>query len=148
MVAPTRAASQTCCSSPCFLFCFNTSQQCFPLTPLQQQPPATSQLAVFFSHTTPAAVSSTSTANMGFVPWCSFEESILNFYLFFLRSSQIYFARTRVRSSTTHDTSFHRRTLMKPWLCLDGEKVGEKVASVTVAQCSTFRLFVVNIVLS
>ena len=28
-----------------------------------------------------------------------------------------------------------------------GEKVGEKVTSVTVAHCSTFRLFVVNIVL-
>jgi len=39
------------------------SQQCFPLTPLQQQPPTTSQPTVFFSHTTPAAASSTSTAN-------------------------------------------------------------------------------------
>ena len=33
-------------------------------------------------------------------------------------------------------------------LCLDGEKVGEKVTSVTVAHCSIFCLFVVNIVLS
>ena len=48
---------------PVLLFCSSTSQQCFPLTPLQQQPPATSQPAVFFSHTTPAAASSTSTAN-------------------------------------------------------------------------------------
>ena len=46
------------------LFCSNTSQQCFPLTPLQQQPLATSQPAVFFSHTTPAAASSTNTTNM------------------------------------------------------------------------------------
>ena len=43
------------------------SQQCFPLTPLQQQPPATSQPTVFFSHTTPAAASSTSTANMAYI---------------------------------------------------------------------------------
>ena len=47
---------------PILLFCSSTSQQCFSLTPLQQQPPA-SQPAVFFSHTTPAAASSTSTAN-------------------------------------------------------------------------------------
>ena len=32
-------------------------------------------------------------------------------------------------------------------VCRWGEKVGEKVTSVTVAHCSTFRLFVVNIVL-
>ena len=43
------------------------SQQCFPLTPLQQQPPATSQPTVFFSYTTPAASSSTSTANIAFM---------------------------------------------------------------------------------
>ena len=34
-----------------------------------------------------------------------------------------------------------------PWLCLDEVKRGEKVISVTVAHCSTFRLFVVNIIL-
>ena len=39
--------------------------QYFPLTPLQQQPPATSQTTMFFSHTTPAVASSTSTANRG-----------------------------------------------------------------------------------
>ena len=33
-------------------------------------------------------------------------------------------------------------------VCLDGEKLREKGASVTVAHCSTFRLFMVNIVLS
>jgi hypothetical protein len=33
------------------------------LTPLQQQPPATSQPTVFFSYITPAAASSTSTTN-------------------------------------------------------------------------------------
>jgi len=32
-------------------------------------------------------------------------------------------------------------------VCLDGEKLREKGASVTVAHCSTFRLFMVNIVL-
>ena len=45
------------------LFCSSTSQQCFSFTPIQQQSPATSQPAVFFSHTTPTAASSTSTAN-------------------------------------------------------------------------------------
>ena len=34
-----------------------------------------------------------------------------------------------------------------PQLCLYGEKMGEKVTSVTVAHCNTFRLFVLNIVL-
>ena len=33
------------------------------------------------------------------------------------------------------------------WLCLDERKRGEKVTSVTVAHCSIFYLFVVNIVL-
>ena len=32
-------------------------------------------------------------------------------------------------------------------LCLDEVKRGEKVTSVTVVHCSTFRLFVINIVL-
>ena len=39
------------------------SQQYFSLTQLQHQPPATSQPTVFFSHTTPAPATSTSTAN-------------------------------------------------------------------------------------
>jgi len=39
------------------------SQQCFSLTPLQQQPTATSQPTVFSFHTTSAAASNTSTAN-------------------------------------------------------------------------------------
>jgi len=37
--------------------------QCFPLTSLQLQPPATSQVTVFFSHTTPAPAFSSSLPN-------------------------------------------------------------------------------------
>ena len=37
--------------------------QYFPLTSLQLQPPATSQVIVFFSHTTPALASSSSLPN-------------------------------------------------------------------------------------
>jgi len=40
-----------------------TAQQYFPLTQLQHQLPATSQLTVFFSHTTPATSSNSSPAN-------------------------------------------------------------------------------------
>ena len=39
------------------------------------------------------------------------------------------------------------RTMNIIGLCLDEVKRGEKVISVTVVHCSTFRLFVVNIIL-
>ena len=61
----------------------STSQQCFSLTRLQQQPVATSQPAVFFSHTTPAAASSTSTANRA---------NVCNIDTYLLEHSKLYIA--------------------------------------------------------
>ena len=48
-------------------------------------------------------------------------------------------------TSTAGERSASLRTRQR--LCLDEGKRGEKVTSVTVAHCSIFRLFVVNIVL-
>ena len=45
------------------------------------------------------------------------------------------------------DGKFENFVGTKHTLCLDEEKGGEKVTSVIVAHCSTFHLFVVNIVL-
>jgi len=42
---------------------FTLALQYFPLTALQLQPPATSQVTVFFSHSTPASASSSSLPN-------------------------------------------------------------------------------------
>ena len=45
--------------------------QCFSLTFLQLQPPATSQVTVFFSHTTPVPASSSSLPNTVSISWSS-----------------------------------------------------------------------------
>jgi hypothetical protein len=52
-------------SRPCSAGWLPASQQCFSLTPVQHQPPATSQPAVFFSHNKSASATSHPPAERG-----------------------------------------------------------------------------------
>ena len=60
------------------------SQQYFLLTPLQHQPPATSQLTVFFSHTTPAPAQRTEC--MSFLSFTLWRVSCVRFEGFFYKN--------------------------------------------------------------
>ena len=60
------------------------SQQYFLLTPLQHQPPATSQLIVFFSHTTPAPAQRTEC--MSFLSFTLWRVSCVRFEGFFYKN--------------------------------------------------------------
>jgi hypothetical protein len=60
-----------------------TSQQCFSLTPVQHQPPVTSQPAVFFSHNKSASATSHQPAERGLS---------INLNVFFLLFQIIHFS--------------------------------------------------------